>query len=87
MNLLIKELALKSKDLTNSMEEKEMMINAESTLKIKMNILESKYCEEKNTLELELETLRLEISNASRKNEKLNKATLVMQKQISTYAN
>jgi len=58
------------------MEEMKMMVNVESTLKMKMNILESKYCKENNTLKLRLETLMSKLSNTSKKNEELNKVAL-----------
>jgi len=65
MNLVKEELALKSRDLKNAMEEKEMMVNVEATLKTKMNILETKYCEENNTLKLEYESQSLCIKSTN----------------------
>jgi len=48
---------LKSKDLENAMEEMEMLVDVEVTLKIKMNIIETRYCEGNNILKLELKVL------------------------------
>jgi len=82
--LKIKNLKINfSKEFAKAMKENGLINDENANLKIKMNRLEIAYLGENNTLKLEVELLRLELSNANKRNEELNKALLVMEEQIS----